>query len=118
MSFMHLFAILPFLLFSIRVVKEIEQVLVHLRLILFHDGQVIPSIPMHTSAPLLLCVHGIRTDDASFHECWVNQRGGSTDLILFAAHGALRQDDATLALLEGEQMHRRLSFALVSKRAT
>src|SRR6266566_8327899 len=101
MSFMHLFAILPFLLFSIRVFKEIEQVLIHLRRLLFHDGQVIASIPMHTRAPLLMGVHGIRTDDTSFHERWVDQRGGSTDLIFFTPHSSLRQDDATVAVIEG-----------------
>src|SRR6266487_1642114 len=116
MSFLHLFAILPFLLLGIGVVKEIHQVLIHLRLILFDNGQVIAPIPMHTGTPLLLRVHRIRTDDASFHERWVNQRGGSTDLIFFTSHGSLRQHDATVTLIERKQMHRWLSRALVSER--
>src|SRR6266568_2124636 len=101
MSFVHLSAILPLLLLSLGVVKEIHQVLIQLWLVLFDDGQVIASIPMHTGAPLLLRVHGIGTDDASFHERRMHQRGGSTDLIFFPAHGALRQDDATVTLIEG-----------------
>jgi hypothetical protein len=104
MSFLHLFALLPLLVFSIRVVKEIHQVLVQLRLILFDDGQVIASIGMHTGAPLLLRVHRIGTDAASFHERRVNQRSGSTDLLFFTLNRSLRQDDPALALIEGEQM--------------
>src|SRR5258708_662141 len=100
MSFLYLSAILPLLLLSIGVVKEIHQVLIHLRLILFHNGQVIAPYPC-TQAHHFFCVHGIRTDDASFHERRVNQRGGSTDLIFFPSHGSLRQDDATVTLIEG-----------------
>src|SRR5437667_11428354 len=100
MPFLHASAVLPFLLLGIRISKEIEQVLIQLWLILFDNGQVIASISMHTGTPLLLRVHGIGTDDASFHQRRVHQRGGSTDLIFFASHGALRHDDAALALIE------------------
>ena len=36
---MHAFAVLPFLLLGIRGVKEIDQVLLHFRVILFDDGK-------------------------------------------------------------------------------
>jgi hypothetical protein len=75
------------------------------RLILFHDGQVIASIPMHTGTPLLLGMHGIGTDDPPFHQRRVNESRRRTDFILFAPHRSLRQDDATLAFVEGEQVH-------------
>ena len=81
MSFVHLSVVLPLLLLRIRIVEEIDEILIHLRLILFHDRQIIAAIPMHTGTPLLLRVHGIGTDDASFHQRRVHQRGGSTDLI-------------------------------------
>ncbi len=89
MSFLHPFSLLPLLLRGIRVVKAIDQVLIHLQLLLFHDGQVIAMIRMHTGAPLLLGVHGIGTDDASFHERRVGQSGSSTDLIFFAVNRSL-----------------------------
>jgi hypothetical protein len=73
---------------------------------------------MSTGALLLLGVHGIGTDDASFHERRVNQSSGSIDLILFAPDGSLRQDDPTVTLVQGQRMYRRLSLALVSERAT
>ena len=117
MAFVRLFAILPLLLLSIRVIKEIQQVLIHLRLILLDDGQVVAAIPMHTGAPLLLGVHGIRTDDASYHQRRVHQRGGSTDLIFFTVNRSLRQDDPALALIDGEQMHRGLPLARESQRS-
>src|SRR6266849_200483 len=81
-------------------------------------GRLVAAIRMHTGAPLLLGVHVIGADDASFHERWVNQCGSSTDLIFFAVHGSLRQDDPTVTFIEGQQMHRRLSLTLVSERST
>lgn len=78
----------------------------HLRLILFHDAQVIATIHMHTGGSLLLRMQSIGTDDTSFHQCRVNQSGGRTDLIFLALDCSLRQDDPTLALVEAEQMHR------------
>jgi hypothetical protein len=101
MSFAYLPTVLPFLLLGIRISEEISQSLRHVRLILFHDRQVIASIPMDTGTPPLLGVHGIRTDDASFHKRWMHQRGSSTDRIFCAPHSALCQDDPALALLEG-----------------
>ena len=80
-------------------------------------GRLIALLRMHTGAPLLLRVHGIGADDASFHERWMDQSGGSTDLIFAASDSALAQDDPTLTLREAEQMHRRLSLALMSERA-
>src|SRR5712691_1701183 len=48
----------------------------------------------------------------------MDQRGSRTDLIFFALDRSLAQDDATLTLIEGEQMHRGLLLALMSERAT
>src|SRR5437867_2528649 len=118
MPFLHASGVLPFLLLGIRISKEIEQVLIQLSLILFDNGQIIASLCMHTGTPLLLRMHGIGTNDASFHQRRVHQRSSSTDLIFFAFDSAVRQDDPALALIEGEQMHRRLSLTLMSQRST
>src|SRR5438105_703305 len=72
--------------------------------------RLIPTRRMHAGAPLLLRMHGIGTDDASFYQGGMHQSGGGTHLIFAASDGSLRQDNATLTLIEGEQMHRRLSF--------
>ncbi len=117
MSFVHAFGILPLLVLGVWIVEEIHQVLIHLGLILFHNRQVIAPIGMHTGTPLPLGMHGIGADDASFHQRRMDQRGSGTDLIFFTVHGSLCQDNATLAFIEGEQMHRRLTFALVSERS-
>jgi hypothetical protein len=93
MPFVHAVCILPLRLLGIGVIKEIDQVLIHLGLILFDDGQVIPPIAMYTGAPLLLRVHGVGADDASFDYCRVDQRGSSTDLIFFAVNRSLGQDN-------------------------
>ena len=101
MSFLHLVGILPLLLLGIRIVKEIHQVLIHLQLIFFDDGQVIAIIRMHPGAPLLLGVHRIGTDDASFHKR--RSINAAAALISFSLlrTARCRQDDPTLTLIEG-----------------
>lgn len=111
MSFPYLSTVLPFCLLGIRIIEEIERVLIHLLLILCDDGQVIASGGMHTRTPLLLRMHRIGTDDAPFHQRRMDQRRSSTDLIFFALHGTLAEDDPTVALIEGSQMHCRLPLA-------
>jgi hypothetical protein len=68
MPFLDAFDVLPLLLLGLWILEEIQQILLHLGLVLFHHCQVIPPRHMHTGAPLLLCMHGIGTDDATFHE--------------------------------------------------
>src|SRR2546425_5125578 len=118
MPFLHAFGILPLLLLGIRIVKESHQVLIHLRVILFHNGQVIPLIGMHPSAPLLLGMHGIGTQKPSFHQGGMNEGRRRTDLIFFLLARPVRQNDATVAFIEREQMDQGLPLALVSERAT
>jgi len=74
MPFLDAFSRLPLLVLGIGVVKEIDQVLVQLRLIQFDDGQLVPSIGMHAGAPLLLRMHRIATNQAAFHQCRVDER--------------------------------------------
>jgi hypothetical protein len=60
---------------------------------------------MHTGTPLLLGMHGIATEKASFHQGGMNEGRRRTELIFFAVDCPLRQDDAALTLIEREQMH-------------
>lgn len=101
--------VLPFLLLGIRIIKEIYQILRQLRLLRFDGGKTI-SLHIHTHRHTTsFRVQGIGTDNASFHlmHPFTSARCTSAaTLISFsrAAHGASRQDDAAMALIEGEEM--------------
>ena len=67
MSFLHSLGVVPFVLLSVWVLKEISDILQERRLVLFDNAQVVAFKAMHPCTPLLLRMQGIGTDDASFH---------------------------------------------------
>src|SRR5579875_145530 len=99
---------LPAGVISLGVFKKELQILIHLRLILLGDEQVVALEAPEHGTEVALGMHGIGRDNAILHLESLQPGFDRTDLILFLAHLMLSQDGASTRLIEREQMHRPL----------
>jgi hypothetical protein len=87
------------------VCKQVFTILSQRRLMVFGNQHVVALKPMDLGTQLLLGVHGIQTQNASFDQRGGEQRLESTDLILLVGDIALPQHDSRLDIIATQQMH-------------